>query len=73
MKKSLSTRSHKCSYGCELQRDRNAAINILNRGIASLGHKQSNASGLATSVLLGVSLVEQVARVKEESPAFPNR
>lgn len=30
VKKSLSTRSHKCSCGCELQRDVNAAINIFN-------------------------------------------
>jgi putative transposase len=30
MKKSLSTRTHKCACGCELQRDVNAAINILN-------------------------------------------
>ncbi len=32
VKKSLSTRTHKCSCGCELQRDVNAAINILNLG-----------------------------------------
>jgi putative transposase len=30
VKKSLSTRTHKCGCGCELQRDVNAAINILN-------------------------------------------
>jgi putative transposase len=30
VKKSLSTRTHKCSCGCKLQRDVNAAINILN-------------------------------------------
>ncbi|BAY49419.1 transposase [Scytonema sp. HK-05] len=30
VKKSLSTRTHKCNCGCELQRDLNAAINILN-------------------------------------------
>jgi putative transposase len=30
VKKSLSTRTHKCACGCELQRDVNAAINILN-------------------------------------------
>jgi putative transposase len=30
VKKSLSTRTHKCVCGCELQRDVNAAINILN-------------------------------------------
>ena len=30
VKKSLSTRTHKCNCGCHLQRDVNAAINILN-------------------------------------------
>ncbi len=31
VKKSLSTRTHICKCGCELDRDHNAAINILNR------------------------------------------
>ncbi|MGI2909684.1 RNA-guided endonuclease InsQ/TnpB family protein, partial [Tolypothrix sp. VBCCA 56010] len=73
VKKSLSTRSHVCGCGCELQRDHNAAINILNLAKASLGHKQSNASGVGTTTLIGVSLLEQVLTVNEESPAFPNR
>ncbi|WP_460200961.1 zinc ribbon domain-containing protein [Scytonema sp. NUACC21] len=61
-KKSLSTRTHKCSCGCELQRDTNAAINILNLARqARDGQSQSNATGVATSTLLGASLVEQVA------------
>lgn len=38
VKKSLSTRSHICKCGCELDRDHNAAINILNRGIGTTGH-----------------------------------
>ena len=42
VKKSLSTRTHKCSCGCELQRDTNAAINILNLGKNRLGHSQIN-------------------------------
>jgi putative transposase len=32
VKKSLSTRTHNCSCGCNLQRDVNAAMNILNLG-----------------------------------------
>ena len=61
VKKSLSTRTHKCSCGSELQRDVNAAINILNRGLqARDGQSQSNAVGVGTSTLLGASLVEQV-------------
>jgi putative transposase len=66
LKKSLSTRTHKCSCGCELQRDVNAAKNILNLAKARDGQSQSNATGLATSTLLGETLVEQVARVKVE-------
>jgi putative transposase len=62
VKKSLSTRTHKCSCGCELQRDVNAAINILNLGKqARDGQSQSNAVGVATTTLLGATLVEQVA------------
>ncbi|UKP00125.1 RNA-guided endonuclease InsQ/TnpB family protein [Nostoc sp. UHCC 0870] len=75
VKKSLSTRTHKCNCGCELQRDVNAAKNILNLAYGTLrdakardGQSQSNATGLATSTLLGETLVEQVARVKVESP-----
>lgn len=33
VKKSLSTRTHVCKCGCELDRDHNAAINILQRGL----------------------------------------
>ncbi|NEU79588.1 RNA-guided endonuclease TnpB family protein [Nostoc sp. UIC 10630] len=70
VKKSLSTRTHKCSCGCELQRDVNAAKNILNLAKARDGQSQRNATGLATSTLLGETLVEQVARVKVESPCL---
>jgi len=61
VKKSLSTRTHKCNCGCDLQRDVNAAINILNLAKARDGQSRSNATGVATSTLLGASLVEQVA------------
>jgi putative transposase len=68
VKKSLSTRTHVCNCGCELHRDTNAAINILNLGKqARGGHPQSNANGLETSTLLGETLVEQVSRLKLES------
>ncbi|WP_347375184.1 RNA-guided endonuclease InsQ/TnpB family protein [Planktothrix mougeotii] len=69
VKKSLSTRTHVCNCGCELHRDTNAAINILNLGKqARGGHPQSNANGLETSTPLDESLVEQVSRLKLESP-----
>ncbi|HLP88820.1 MAG TPA: transposase, partial [Nostocaceae cyanobacterium] len=62
-------RTHICRCGCELHRDTNAAINILNLAKqARGGHPQSNATGLATSTLLGETLVEQVTRMKVESP-----
>jgi putative transposase len=38
VKKALSTRTHACQCGCEMDRDHNAAINILNRGISTAGH-----------------------------------
>jgi putative transposase len=38
VKKSLSTRTHTCQCGCVMDRDHNAAINILNRGISTTGH-----------------------------------
>jgi putative transposase len=36
VKKSLSTRTHTCKCGCQLNRDHNAAINILNKGLEQL-------------------------------------
>ena len=36
VKKSLSVRTHKCSCGYEADRDVNAALNILHRGLTSV-------------------------------------
>ncbi|NES46238.1 MAG: transposase [Moorea sp. SIO2C4] len=62
VKKSLSTRTHVCKCGCELDRDHNAAINILTRALSTVGHTGTflNARGDSTSTLLGSDLVEQV-------------
>ena len=61
VKKSLSTRTHKCSCGCELQRDVNAAVNILSLAKqARGGHPQSNATGVGISTLVGENLLEQI-------------
>ena len=73
VKKSLSTRTHVCQCGCELDRDHNAALNILQKGIGTVGHTGTwvldpNASGEMTSTLAGVILSEQVASQIEESP-----
>ena len=63
VKKSLSTRTHVCQCGCKLDRDHNAAINILNSGLGTVGHTgtfaldASNASGESTSILVGANLL----------------
>ncbi|WP_287298161.1 transposase [Moorena sp. SIO2C4] len=38
VKKYLSTRTHTCKCGCQLDRDHNAAINILKRAFSTVGH-----------------------------------
>ena len=78
IKKSLSTRTHICKCGCELDRDHNAAINIRNRAISTTGHVGTwilnpNASGDFASTLLGSDLVEQVESLSEESPLISGR
>lgn len=66
VKKSLSVRTHTCECGCELDRDHNAARNILTRGLGTVGHTgtfmrdMSNASGESTSTLAGAILPQQV-------------
>jgi len=67
VKKSLSTRTHICSCGCELHRDTNAAINILNLAKARDGQSRCNASGVVTSTLVAERQSKQVASVKLES------
>lgn len=63
VKKSLSTRTHACQCGCKLDRDENAALNILNKGLSTLGHSgtfaldANNASGESTSILVGENLL----------------
>ena len=58
VQKSLSTRTYVCACGCELDRDENAAINILRKGIATAGHVGSglldshNASGDEAATVL---------------------
>ncbi len=60
VKKSLSTRTHKCVCGCELQRDVNAAINILNLAKGRDGQSRTNAVGVGINTLLGENLVGQI-------------
>jgi putative transposase len=66
VKKSLSTRTHVCQCGCMLDRDHNAARNILSRGLGTVGHigtfglDPSNAWGDGTSTEVGANLLQQV-------------
>ncbi|NJL42885.1 MAG: transposase, partial [Pseudanabaena sp. SU_2_4] len=74
VKKSLSTRTHVCQCGCVLDRDHNAARNILSRGLGTVGHigtfmlDMSNALGESTSTQAGVILSGQVGSWIKESP-----
>lgn len=62
VKKSLSTRTHVCQCGCVLDRDENAAINILNKGLSTVGHTgrsaldADNAQGDSSSTIAGANL-----------------
>ncbi|MCY7273845.1 MAG: transposase [Phormidesmis sp. CAN_BIN44] len=74
VKKALSTRTHVCSCGCVLDRDHNAARNILSRGLGTVGHigtfarDASNTLGESTSTQVGAILPEQVGSLIKESP-----
>ncbi|MEG5042303.1 MULTISPECIES: transposase [unclassified Microcoleus] len=72
IKKSLSMRTHTCQCGFVLDRDWNAAINILKLALSTVGHTGTwvidpNASGDSTSTLVGVILLGQVGSMNEES------
>ncbi len=74
VKKSLSTRTHSCQCGCVLDRDHNAALNILTKAIGTAGHVGTsileivNASGDIPSTFVGENLRGQGASLSEESP-----
>ncbi len=59
VKKTLSTRTHVCKCGCVMDRDENAARNILSRGLSTVGHTgtfaldASNALGDESSAQAG--------------------
>ena len=73
VKKNLSTRTHTCRCGCVLDRDWNAAKNILSRGLSTVGHTGTwildpNACGELTATDVEVILRQQVDSAKQESP-----
>lgn len=73
VKKSLSTRTHACQCGCEMDRDLNAARNILSRGLGTVGHTGTwgsdplNAWGDCVSTPVGENLLEQTRSGNQES------
>lgn len=66
VKKTLSTRTHVCKCGCVMDRDENAARNILSRGLSTVGHTgtfgldPSNALGDESSTVAREILHQQV-------------
>ena len=73
VKKSLSTRTHVCKCGYVLDREHNAAKNILSRGLSTVGHTGTwgntlNACGEMTATDVEVILHRQVNSVNQESP-----
>ncbi|MFK0732830.1 MAG: RNA-guided endonuclease InsQ/TnpB family protein [Gloeotrichia echinulata GP01] len=65
VKKSLSTRTHVCECGFVMDRDWNAAINILKIALSTVGHTGTwvidpNALGDSTSTVAGEILSQQV-------------
>ena len=73
VKKSLSVRTHACECGFVMDRDWNAAINILKSALSTVGHTGTwvldpNALGDSTSTLAGEILSEQVGSMNKESP-----
>jgi putative transposase len=72
VQKSLSTRTHVCTHcGYTDCRDRNAALNILQKGLSSVGRTQTlHASGEVPSWLVGEILLANGDSMNEESPSL---
>jgi putative transposase len=77
VKKSLSTRTHQCACNTVLCRDENAARNIVQLGLSTVGHTEIYAWGDDNLYSLSARLDEQVVShnqetltVKLESPAL---
>jgi putative transposase len=60
--KTLEVRTHVCGCGLVLDRDTNAAINILK--LATEGHSECKAYGVGTSTLVGENLLKQVLTLR---------
>jgi putative transposase len=69
MKKSLSTRTHVCQCGYVEDRDIAASINILQKGLCTVGHTGTYAWGETPSWSVGVSLPSNGDSLNQESPS----
>ncbi|NMG06729.1 RNA-guided endonuclease TnpB family protein [Brasilonema sp. UFV-L1] len=68
VKKSLSTRTHACPHcGFVEDRDVNAAINILQKGLSTVGHTGTYAWGDLPSWAVGASLLSSGESLSQES------
>lgn len=70
VKKALSTRTHVCSCGCALDRDENAARNILAKALNTGGHPEIYAWGEQSLCNLSYGLESKLSSSNQESPAF---
>ena len=70
VKKSLSTRTHVCECGYSEDRDVNAAINILQRGLNTVGHTGIYAWGETPSWAVGANLLSNGDSLNLESNAL---
>lgn len=76
VKKSLSTRTHVCQCGCVLDRDENAARNILMKALRTVGHTgsfgldPSKAWGDLDLCSLSEMILSKSGSVNQESPIF---
>ncbi len=74
VRKTLSTRTHVCACGCNLDRDENSGINILKKALSTVGHTATfgldpiNAWGENTSTFSEAILSKQVISMNQESP-----
>ena len=73
VKKSLSTRTHICECGYSEDRDVNAAINILQRGLNTVGHTGIYAWGETPSWAVGATLLSNGDSLSQESHGFNDR
>ncbi len=74
LKKSLSIRTHICHHcGFVEDTDLNAALNILQKGLSTVGHTESNAWGDTPSSCVGEILHDYGESLNQESPSRRTR